>query len=179
MPDSSRKSQAGPVQPTDDVTRCGAQVTSMTQQHKIAHVQDVREHEGAHSGEGPSRRTLSTIYPSDQHTLRTPYVVNIPTVRPDTLQQTVEYARTTREDSTSGALMLPEVWNQGRFDSEKMETVSNGTVVDDVKREHGKLIGIICDYVDDVMADNDDNDNDTLRGVPHLSNEGLALQARV
>ena len=28
--------------------------------------------------------------------------------------------------------------------------------------------------------DNDnDNDNDTLRGVPHLSNEGLALQARV
>ena len=122
-----------------------------------------RDHEGARNGEGPSRRTLSTIYPSDQHTLRTPYVVNIPTVRPDTLQQTVEYARTTREDSTSGALMIPEVWNQGRFDSEKMETVSNGTVVDDVKREHGKLIGIIYDYVDDVMADNDDNDNDTQR----------------
>ena len=75
--------------------------------------------------------------------------------------------------------MIPEVWNQGRFDSEMMETVSNGTVVDDVKREHGKLIGIIYDYVDDVMADNDDNDNDTLREVPHLSNEGLALQARV
>ena len=27
--------------------------------------------------------------------------------------------------------------------------------------------------------DNDDNDNDTLREVQHLSDEGLALQARV
>ena len=32
----------------------------------------------------------------------------------------------------------------------------------------------------DTTEDNDnDNDNDTLRKVPHLSNEGLALQARV
>ena len=49
--------------------------------------------------------------------------------------------------------MIPDVRNQGRSDSEKMETVSNGTVVHDVKREHGNLIGIICDYVDDVMAE--------------------------
>ena len=35
----------------------------------------------------------------------------------------------------------------------KKETVSNGTVVDDVKREHGKLIGITCHYVDDVMVE--------------------------
>ena len=30
-----------------------------------------------------------------------------------------------------------------------------------------------------LQASGDDNDNDTLREVPHPSNEGLALQARV
>ena len=29
------------------------------------------------------------------------------------------------------------------------------------------------------LTEKDDNDNDTLREVPHQSNEGLALQARV
>ena len=48
--------------------------------------------------------------------------------------------------------MIPELLNLGRLDPEKMETVSNGTVVDDVKREQGKSIGIICDYVDVVMG---------------------------
>ena len=31
----------------------------------------------------------------------------------------------------------------------------------------------------EILTSDSDNDNDTLRGVPHPSNEGLALQARV
>ena len=34
-------------------------------------------------------------------------------------------------------------------------------------------------FCGDVNDNDNDNDNDTLRGVPHQSNEGLALQARV
>ena len=36
-----------------------------------------------------------------------------------------------------------------------------------------------CDGCGAVEYVGDDNDNDTLREVPHQSNEGLALQARV
>ena len=48
--------------------------------------------------------------------------------------------------------MIPELLNLSRLDPENMETVSSGTVVDDVKREQDKSIGIICDYVDVVMG---------------------------
>ena len=37
-----------------------------------------------------------------------------------------------------------------------------------------RLASVLC-----VALGDDDNDNDTLREVPHPSNEGLALQARV
>ena len=49
--------------------------------------------------------------------------------------------------------------------------------VDDVEERSAtadmRTEGLIC------MVNDNDNDNDTLREVPHPSNEGLALQARV
>ena len=44
-------------------------------------------------------------------------------------------------------------------------------------------VAVVCTsvffVVCDVVSNDNDNDNDTLREVPHQSNEGLALQARV
>ena len=44
-------------------------------------------------------------------------------------------------------------------------------------RQHSRLQGRFCETAEDDV--DNDNDNDTLREVPHPSNEGLALQARV
>ena len=47
-----------------------------------------------------------------------------------------------------------------------------------VRREVRSKAGDPVSYLAQAYMDND-NDNDTLRKVPHPSNEGLALQARV
>ena len=45
---------------------------------------------------------------------------------------------------------------------------------------YNNTITMNCDWLkDEFNCDNNDNDNNTLRKVPHPSNEGLALQARV
>ena len=41
------------------------------------------------------------------------------------------------------------------------------------------MFEVVFQFVIECGADNDNGDNDTLREVQHLSNEGLALQARV
>ena len=48
-------------------------------------------------------------------------------------------------------------------------------------RPKGEHEGATARQVDDILLEmkDNDNDNDTLREVPHLSDEGLALQARV
>ena len=74
-----------------------------------------------------------------------------------------------------GEKILPVILNNGEECNLRMQ-------ITDVHRAlHG--VSRVCDSGHTVTFrkdDNDnDNDNDTLREVPHQSNEGLALQARV
>ena len=75
---------------------------------------------------------------------------------------------------------LVEAYVQAIFEAHRRKAERNGDDKDDVFNEDEKVFSEKMNRWARESTDNDnDNDNDTLREVPHLSNEGLASQARV
>ena len=84
-----------------------------------------------------------------------------------------------RIENTVGA--TTDIYNATRINSRYLVTKIRYVVIPEPIVLYFEIHTVPPDIVSVFVFRNlgNDNDNDTLREVPHLSNEGLALQARV